>query len=197
MKNDAVIDRYLIKNLRGIVYHSNNIDPKDEINWLKRKFKYRELGISENLKAYSKWKRLVVLPRIVQDAVLDSVLQASRFLCPLLVLKEQSLSSLENAIIARLRTNEKLSDKDLKFNIRLVNYAITDFYIKSIELGKQSNMESRKELAKKDLKRFWRIKTSEDGKTLIAYIDPLLMSREITDPIQMSIVPCLVLDQQA
>jgi len=197
MKNDEVIDRYLIKNLRGIVYHSNNIDPKDEINWLKRKFKYRELGISENLKAYSKWKRLVVLPRIVQDAVLDSVLQASRFLCPLLVLKEQSLSSLENAIIARLRTNEKLSDKDLKFNIRLVNYAITDFYIKSIELGKQSNMESRKELAKKDLKRFWRIKTSEDGKTLIAYIDPLLMSREITDPIQMSIVPCLVLDQQA
>jgi len=197
MKNDAVIDRYLIKNLRGIVYHSNNIDPKDEINWLKRKFKYRELGISENLKAYSKWKRLVVLPRIVQDAVLDSVLQASRFLCPLLVLKEQSLSSLENAIIARLRTNEKLSDKDLKFNIRLVNYAITDFYIKSIELGKQSNMESRKEMAKKDLKRFWRIKTSEDGKTLIAYIDPLLMSREITNPIQMSIVPCLVLDQQA
>jgi hypothetical protein len=197
MKNDAVIDRYLIKNLRGIVYHSNNIDPKDEINWLKSKFKYRELGISENLKAYSKWKRLVVLPRIVQDAVLDSVLQASRFLCPLLVLKEQSLSSLENAIIARLRTNEKLSDKDLKFNIRLVNYAITDFYIKSIELGRQSNMESRKELAKKDLKRFWRIKTSEDGKTLIAYIDPLLMSREITDPTQMSIVPCLVLDQQA
>jgi hypothetical protein len=197
MKNDAVIDRYLIKNLRGIVYHSNNIDPKDEINWLKRKFKYRELGISENLKAYSKWKRLVVLPRIVQDAVLDSVLQASRFLCPLLVLKEQSLSSLENAIIARLRTNEKLSDKDLKFNIRLVNYAITDFYIKSIELGRQSNMESRKELAKKDLKRFWRIKTSEDGKTLIAYIDPLLMNREITDPTQMSTVPCLVLDQQA
>jgi len=197
MKSDVVIDRYLIKNLRGIVYHSNNIDPKDEINWLKRKFKYRELGISENLKAYSKWKRLVVLPRIVQDAVLDSVLQASRFLCPLLVLKEQSLSSLENAIIARLRTNEKLSDKDLKFNIRLVNYAITDFYIKSIELGRQSNMESRKELAKKDLKRFWRIRTSEDGKTLIAYIDPLLMSREITDPIQMSIVPCLVLDQQA
>jgi len=197
MKNDAVIDRYLIKNLRGIVYHSIKIDPKDEINWLKRKFKYRELGISENLKAHSSWKRLVVLPRIVQDAILDSILQASRFLCPLLVLKEQSLSPLENAIIARIRTKEKLSDKDLKFNIRLVNYAITDFYIKAIELGRQADMEGRKELAKNDLKRFWRVRTSEDGKTLIAYIDPLLMSREITDPTQMSIVPCLVLDQQA
>jgi len=154
MQNDAVVDRYLIKNLRGIIYYSINTDPKDEISWLKRKFKYRELGISENLKAHSSWKRLVVLPRIVQDAVLDSVLQASKFLCPLLVLKEQSLSPLENAIVARIRTREKLSDKDLKFNIRLVNYAITDFYIKAIELGRQADVEGRRELAKNDLKRF-------------------------------------------
>jgi hypothetical protein len=121
---------YFVKNLRGIIYISRDVSPETELEWLKRKFKYRELGVSETLKLELKWKKLLTLPKIVENPVLDSLLQASSFVCPLIILKEKSLKNFNNAIIAALKTREKLGEKDLKFNIRLVNYAITDFYLK-------------------------------------------------------------------
>jgi len=185
---------YLAKNLRGIIYFSRDITPKTEFDWLKRKFRYRELGVSENLKLELKWKKLLTLPKMVDDPVLDSLLQASRFVCPLIVLKEQSLKDFRNAVIIQFKTSEKLNDKDLKFNIRLVNYSITDFYLKSIELAAKQDLEGRKKLAEKDLKRFWRVKEDANGKTLIAYIDPLIFKGDIQNPLYMSLIPCLVLD---
>lgn len=185
---------YLVKNLRGIICVSRDVSPETELEWLKRKFRYRELGVSETLKLELKWKKLLTLPKIVENPVLDSLLQASSFVCPLIILKEKSLKDFNSAVVAALKTREKLGDKDLKFNIRLVNYAITDFYLKSIELALQSDMEGRKKLAEKDLKRFWRVPENVDGKTLIAYIDPLLIKGDIQKPVHMSLVPSLVLD---
>jgi len=185
---------YLAKNLRGIIYFSRDIAPKTEFDWLKRKFRYRELGVSENLKLELKWKKLLTLPKIVDDPVLDSLLQASRFVCPLIVLREQSLKDFGNTVIIRFKTSEKLNDKDLKFNLRLVNYSITDFYLRSIELAAKHDLEGRKKLAEKDLKRFWRVKEDANGKTLIAYVDPLIFGREIQNPLYTSLIPCLVLD---
>ncbi|MEM3696394.1 MAG: hypothetical protein QXQ94_02665 [Candidatus Bathyarchaeia archaeon] len=185
---------YLVKNLRGIVYFSITVSVKEEFDWLKRKFKYRELGISESLGLKQTWKKLLTLPKIEENPALDSLLQASKFICPLIVLKEESLKDLGNVIIASLKTKEKLSDKELKFNLRLVNYSITDFYLKSIELALQSDMEGRRKLAEKDMKRFWRIKANTDGKTLIAYADPLLLKESLQNETRMSLVPCLILD---
>jgi len=183
----------LVKNLRGIIYFSPNLKPKEEIKWLKRKLRYRNLGISENLKV-EKWKKLVVLKRIERNAVLDSLFQASLFVCPLLILKEESLKDYEKAIVASLRTKQKLSDRELKFNLRLVNYSITDFYLKAIELGRRGDIKKRKKLAEAELKRFWRIEADEKGKTLIAFIDPLLLKKEIKNELFMSLVPALILD---
>jgi hypothetical protein len=184
-----------VKNLRGILYLSREVSPEKELEWLKRKFRYRELGVSETLKLELKWKKLLTLPKIVENPALDSLFQASSFVCPLIILKEDSLKDFEKAVVAALKTSEKLGDKDLKFNLRLVNYAITDFYTKSIELALQSNLARRKKLAKKDLKRFWRIPEDANGKTLVAYIDPLLMDSGVTQkPVYMSLVPSLVLD---
>jgi len=185
---------YLVKNLRGIIYFSKDISPKTEFDWLKRKFRYRELGISEILKPKLKWKKLLTLPKIVNEPVLDSLFQASRFICPLIILKEQSLKDFENAVVAGLKTLGSLSDKDLKFNLRLVNYSITDFYLKSIELAAKRDLEGRKRLAEKDLKRFWRIKADANGKTLIAYVDPLMIRGDVPNPLYMSLIPCIVLD---
>lgn len=199
MQRDAEpLNLYLVKNLRGIIYFSRGVDPKAEIDWLKRKFRYREIGVSENLrtKLDQRWKALVVLPKIEDDEDVDSLFQASKFICPLIILKEESLNAFKNATIVSLKTKERLSDKYLKFNIRLVNYAITDFYLKSIELAKRSDMEGRRKIAEEDLKRFWRIKPSDEGKTLVAYVDPLLMKPKITNQIYMSLVPCLILDLQ-
>jgi hypothetical protein len=185
---------YLVKNLRGIIYLSRGVSPEKELEWLKRKFRYRELGVSETLKLKLEWKKLLTLPKIVENPVFDSLLQASSFVCPLIILKEDSLKDFGKAVVATLKTREKLGDKDLKFNIRLVNYATTDFYLKSIELALQSDMEGRKKLAEKDLKRFWRVPENADGKTLIAYIDPLLIEGDIQKPVHMSLVPSLILD---
>ncbi len=185
---------YFVKNLRGIIYLSRGVSSEKELEWLKRKFRYRELGISETLKLDLKWKKLLTLPITVENPVLDSLLQASSFVCPLIILKEDSLKDFENAVVATLKTKGKLGDKDLKFNLRLVNYAITDFYTKSIELALQSDLDERKRLAEKDLKRFWRIPVDADGKVLVAYIDPLLVKGDLQRPIYMSLVPSLVLD---
>jgi hypothetical protein len=185
---------YLVKNLRGIIYTSKNVSPEVELEWLKKKFKYRILGVSETLNLSLKWSRLLILPKIVEDPALDSLFQASRFVAPLIILKEKSLKDFKNAIVVSLKTKEKLDDKDLKFNIRLVNYAITDFYLNSIELALQSDIEGRKKLAEKDLKRFWRISRSTKGKTLITYIDPLLIESKIERAEFLGLIPCLILD---
>lgn len=185
---------YLVKNLRGVVYFSEDTSPKTEFDWLKRRFRYRELGVSESLKLELKWKNLLTLPKIENDPILDSLFQASRFICPLIVLKEQSLKDFGNAVITRFKTSERLNDKDLKFNIRLANYSITDFYLKSIELAAKHDMEGRKKLAERDLKRFWRVKEDANGKTLIAYIDPLIFKGNIQNPLYTSLIPCLVID---
>ncbi|MEM1563314.1 MAG: hypothetical protein QW161_01405 [Candidatus Bathyarchaeia archaeon] len=185
---------YFVKNLRGIIYFSRGVSPEKELEWLKRKFRYRELGVSETLKLELKWKKLLTLPKMVENPVLDSLLQASSFVCPLIILKEESLKDFKNAVVASLKTRERLGDKDLKFNLRLVNYAITDFYTKSIDLALKFDLDGRKRLAEKDLKRFWRIPEDASGKTLVAYIDPLLMRGNLQKPIFMGLVPSLVLD---
>jgi len=186
---------YLVKNLRGIIYLSRGVSPEKELEWLKRKFRYRELGVSETLKLGLKWKKLLTLPKIVENPALDSLFQASSFVCPLIILKGDSLKDFEKAVVATLKTSERLGDKDLKFNLRLVNYAITDFYTKSIELALESDLAARKRLAIKDLKRFWRIPEDANGKTLVAYIDPLLIdSGAIQKPVYMSLIPSLILD---
>ncbi|MGC8997822.1 MAG: hypothetical protein ACP5JW_00250 [Candidatus Bathyarchaeia archaeon] len=186
---------HLVKNLRGIIYLSRGVSPEKELEWLKRKFRYRELAVSETIKLELKWKKLLTLPKIVENPVLDSLFQASSFVCPLIILKENSLKDFEKAIIATLKTKEKLGDKDLKFNLRLVDYAITDFYTKSIELALKSDLAGRKRLAEKDLERFWRIPEDVSGKTLVAYIDPLLVDTGgIQKPVYMSLVPSFVLD---
>ncbi len=184
---------YLVKNLRGIVYFSEKVNAEKELEWLKKKFRYRDLGVSETLKLKEKWKRLITLSRIDENPAIDSAFQASFFLCPLIILKEKSLRDFEKGIVAKLKTSQKLSDKELKFNLRLVNYSITDFYLKAIELGKKHDLEKRKELAEKDLKRFWRIEESKKGKVLIAYIDPLLL-KEVKNEFLISLIPALVLD---
>ncbi|MEM0488738.1 MAG: hypothetical protein QXT06_02030 [Candidatus Bathyarchaeia archaeon] len=186
----------LVKNLRGIIFFSESVSPDTELKWLRRKFKYRELGFSETLKLGISWRKAIPLPKIVNDSALDSLLQASLYICPLLILKKESLNAYMDAVIACIRTKQQLSDKDLKFNIRLVNYSITDFYLDAINLALKGDLDGRRKLADRDLKRFWRIKHEADGTPLIVYIDPLLMGGRLENPIFMSLIPAIVIDFQ-
>jgi len=69
----------------------------------------------------------------------------------------------------------------------LVNYSITDFYLKAIKADKKEKVK----IAREDLKRFWRIKESKEGKSIIVYVDPKL---EVKHEVYRSIIPCVVLD---
>ncbi|MCS7131163.1 MAG: hypothetical protein NZ934_00305 [Hadesarchaea archaeon] len=183
----------LIKNLRGVLYRSEGVKATRELEWLRRKFKYRWLAVSGGLRLDIEWKNLVVVPKLRDDPAVDSLFQASKFVCPLIVLKERSLKDFKKAVVSELKTEQELADGDIKFNLRLVDYAITDFYVKSIELGKSGKLAERAELAQRDLKRFWRIKPGAKGRTVVAYIDPLLLERPEEETL-MSLIPCFVLD---
>lgn len=64
---------YFVKNLRGIIYLSKGVSPEKELEWLKRKFRYRQLGVSETLKLDLSWKKLLTIPKMVENPVLDSL----------------------------------------------------------------------------------------------------------------------------
>ena len=186
---------YLVKNLRGIIYFSDKSKVEKEIEWLKRKFRYRKLGIAKSLKEKSKlelWSKLEILSlpfevNLKLNSEIESMLLASSFLSPLLILKEETLIKLSSFLILKLKTKEVLDDRELKRNIRLVNYSITDFYLKAIKADKKEKVK----IAREDLKRFWRIKESKEGKSIIVYVDPKL---EVKHEVYRSIIPCVVLD---
>jgi len=186
---------YLVKNLRGIIYFSDKSKAEKEIEWLKRKFRYRKLGIAKSLKEKSKlklWDKLEILSlpfevNLKLNSEIESMLLASSFLSPLLILKEETLTKLSNFLILGLKTKEVLDDRELKRNIRLANYSITDFYLKAIKADRKEKVK----IAREDLKRFWRIKESKEGKSVIVYLDPKL---EVKHEVYRSIIPCVILD---
>jgi len=186
---------YLVKNLRGIIYFSDKSKAEKEIEWLKRKFRYRKLGIAKSLKEKSKlklWDKLEILSlpfevNLKLNSEIESMLLASSFLSPLLILKEETLTKLSNFLILGLKTKEVLDDRELKRNIRLANYSITDFYLKAIKADRKEKVK----IAREDLKRFWRIKESKEGKSIIVYLDPKL---EVKHEVYRSIIPCVILD---
>jgi len=117
---------YLVKNLRGIIYFSDKSKVEKEIEWLKRKFRYRKLGIAKSLKEKSKlklWSKLEILSlpfevNLKLNSEIESMLLASSFLSPLLILKEETLIKLSSFLILKLKTKEVLDDRELKRNIR-------------------------------------------------------------------------------
>jgi hypothetical protein len=181
---------HLVKNLRGVLYFSE--ERGKEFDWLKRKFRYRELGISELLPLPEKWKKLVTLPKLEEDPVLDTLLLANRYIAPVILLGGGSLRPFRRAVVAELRTKQKLNDRELKFNLRLVDFTITDFYVKAIELARAGRLEERKRLAEADLRRFWRVKADPKGYTFVGYLEPLKFERLKGQP--LSLLPFLVLD---
>ena len=189
---------YLLKNLRGIIYFSKNLDVKKEIKWVRRKFRYRMVGIPQEFaKEVKIWKRAVVLnlPFSIRskNIATKTVLLASYFVTPILILKEDSIKDFTRIMVGYV-TSPRLDENEVKRNIRLANYAITDFYVESIRFAEQRDVEKRKELVKRDIKRFWRLKGGK--KVSIIYVDVLeagISLRKV--PLNcLSIVPCVVID---
>jgi hypothetical protein len=211
----------LLKNVRAVAFLDPKVSlPEEELKWLSRKYRYRSIGVSgrllaslaEDVKTVFAKKPYVVLspplPEIetfthlissycpgVPGYVFDSVVLASCYVNPLLVIGRESYDMLEKLAAWTLSSTAELPDVEIKRNTRIIGYAILDFHekitmetyqtlknlksrlLKSREAMMEEIFElvkKRRDLAQRDGEhRFWRLR--EEGKleerVVIAYLD--------------------------
>jgi len=220
----------LLKNLRGVVFLDPHVEfPVEEVRWLKRKYRYRSLGISESLvnalkdeereffleKPFEILKPplleienfIKIILEVAGEApiyVVESLILTSCYVNALVVLGRDSLSTLNPFIIWAMRSTSELTEIEIKRNLRLIGYAIIDFYNEnarqaydvlketaekirekeeSEKIGELLDrfLDERKRLAGSDgEKRFWRLRQTgkEEERIVVCYLDMIpLISR--------------------
>jgi len=143
----------LLKNLRGVVFFDPHVPfPAEEVRWLKRRFRYRSLGVSESLVIAIKdeEKELflekpfeILKPPLLEienfikiieatgeapTYAVESLILTSCYVNALIVLGRDSLSTLNPFIIWAMRSTSELTEVEIKRNLRLIGYAIIDFH---------------------------------------------------------------------
>ncbi len=146
----------LVKNLRGVIL----FDPGDQgfikgIEWLSKRFHYRNLGIPPNLSSYLgreyfekkvfrklsyPVKPLAEFSRLLVEAglpvfVSESVVLSSVYISPLLLVTGGLAKELEEGIIGTVRVCRTLNLKDWKLHLRIADYSILDFYEEMVDLA--------------------------------------------------------------
>lgn len=195
----------LVKNLRGVVWASGEgVD--DAVASLSRRFRYRDLGVSAKLVrlyerafqgrlegrpyhvlGYPTERVSGVAARLVSAAerrgvdslMYESLLLASSYACPLIVLGS-GVKALEPVLLHAVHGPEDMDDASVRLHLRIVDYSILDSFTWSVEqalrLPKGEDLaeivKRREEYCVKDAKRFWRI-AGKGGKVRVAYLDPL------------------------
>jgi hypothetical protein len=164
----------LIKNLRGIVYFKKwNEVVEEKLNWLKKKFRYRNIGFfkefTPEVKESGRFVSLVLRPELdkfFKEDISKIVACCSYYLCALLLLDEASRKGAEKLALSGIAVNLKaLTDREYKFNLRLLDYVVVDFGTKQ---DLNISFEELKEIAENDMeKRFWRLK--REGKVKVIF----------------------------
>ncbi len=196
----------LIKNLRGVVFADFKTENVTEtLNWLTKRFKYRNLGVSPSVlqeaeeffkgklngkpfvklvypfKSLKKLAKFMVKNFNIEFKIAETVVLASTYVSPLMVMGENILKSLEKICVDIIYSNVKLDDFGWKLHFRIVDYTVLDFYIWSTNHSKQlwrqklnpeKFVEERKEKISRDKKRYWRLQKGEEKSSpLIFYLD--------------------------
>ncbi len=146
----------IVKNLRGVVAFDPN-DPfaMKRINWLTKKFRYRNIGVPLSLleagKDYFKDKingkpfrplyyPVKVLERLSgklgkflgSEILGEALVFASTYISPLLLLSPKHFSVLEKYAVKTIYVCKELDNKDWKLHLRIADYTILDMYEYSI-----------------------------------------------------------------
>ncbi len=139
----------LVKNLRGVIL----FNPEDErawsrIEWLRKRFRYRNLGITPSVngegveellrsgvfrRLYYPLKDYEELVDAVSAAGIDrlfaeAVVFSSTYISPLLILSEKYLREASKYSAGVVRACKKLDNKDWKLHLRIADYTILDSY---------------------------------------------------------------------
>ena len=149
------LSRYvrLLKNLRAVAFLDPDLPvPIEEIKWLKRKFRYRNIGISESLVAALKdeakefflnrpfeplkpplfeieeFSRLILeIESAAPEYVIESLILTSCYVNALVVLGRDSFPIFNPFIAWVMKSTIELPESEVKRNLRIIGYAITDF----------------------------------------------------------------------
>jgi hypothetical protein len=225
----------LLKNVRAVAFVDPNVSfPEKELKWVSRRYRYRSIGVSgrllanfaENMRAVFAKKPYVTLSaplaeietltRLISNYhpsipsyVFDSIIMASCYVNPLLIIGRESFGILEKLTAWALHSTSELPDVEIKRNLRIIGYAILDFHekittetyetlkgaVSRLPKSKKTTtreirkmVEKRRELAQKDGEhRFWRLR--EEGtsakRIVVAYLDimPIIVQavREVVE----------------
>ena len=182
----------VVKNLRGVIYYRGGME--DRLRWLLSKFKYRSLGVTPSLAdLMPKRKVLVELAypvQAVEEAVrlfsevipleaAEALCLASAYISPVMLIGE--LDEFKPAVIRTVKTSMNLDEKAWKLHMRIADYTTLDFYAWSTKNALEAltddkrlveALREREERAADDERRYWRLR-SDEGRTFLAYLDPL------------------------
>jgi hypothetical protein len=194
----------IAKNLRGIVLLDPGEDKAlDILRWLAKRFKYRDLGftpsLAAKLRAYSGRVGSPFRELIYPSASFEKLVEvftgklqiplelsellifSSIYISPSILIGGSYKPYIESISCYTVKTRRDLTVSDWKLHMRIVGYAILDFYEDSIEESIEairnpeeyaSIMERRRMRIAEDARRYWRI-ASIDGRPLIYYVDNL------------------------
>jgi hypothetical protein len=213
----------LLKNIRTLVFADPTLPLREaELKWTIKKHRYRSVGISpylieefsEIVKEIFRKKPFVKLSHPLEETmqlpillneykpkiptyVFDTIILASSYVAPILILGIKSLEKMEALATWIMTSTVSLPEVEIRRNLRIVGYATLDFHEKmSSEAYTILNEVSRNVLAKKDVEaslkkldkwiekrkrlalrdgehRFWRLKEKGEVKErpVIAYFD--------------------------
>jgi hypothetical protein len=164
----------LLKNLRAVAFVDPNAPPPmEEIRWLRRKYKYRNIGVSRSLlKALQPKIKEIFLKKPfktlespiseiedfirtvskikmeVPNYIVESLVFASCYVNPIVVLGRDSLPILSPLVAWSMKSTTELPEVEIKRNLRIIGYAILDFHEKVIGEAYKSLRKIAEELKK-------------------------------------------------
>ncbi len=148
----------VVKNLRGVVLFDLGEEGSWRvIEWLTRKFRYRDLGLPpcivdrfrSRLSSYlcgNPFRELVPPTGFANDFVdlvvsvsefprefVESIVYSSLYVSPLFVVGSRYSGFVDECSIGSVYVSRELSDRDWKLHLRIADYSITDMYLDCIE----------------------------------------------------------------
>lgn len=147
----------LVKNLRGVIV----FDPGDEsvverIQWLHKRFHYRNIGVPPSLidyvpsnllesrvfrRLYYPVEKFSGLKKVIHEAtgldefIVESIILSSLYISPLFILSEPVVDKIGDMVLDVVYTCKGLNTRDWKLHMRIADYSIVDWYEETVDLA--------------------------------------------------------------
>lgn len=149
----------IVKNLRGVALFNPNENVNEIIKWLVDRFRYRNIGIPEELKnrgfqtikKYLKGNPFITIDYPIEHLrefpiflseiikidkmVVDAIFLSSIYISPLLVLGESYIDKISNFLVDHVNVRDPLDNRMWKLHFRIADYTILDLYNECVNEG--------------------------------------------------------------